>query len=68
MFRKHAISLMNDEWDIIIPNLKVRQIPREGELIFLDKEKTYYKVITVIHNITKKHSIFVIIENYDKKP
>jgi hypothetical protein len=59
---------MNDEWDIIIPNLKVRQIPREGELIFLDKEKTYYKVITVIHNITKKHSIFVIIENYDKKP
>ena len=68
MFRKHAILLMNDEWDIIIPNLKVRQIPREGELIFLDKEKTYYKVITVIHNITKKHSIFVIIENYDKKP
>lgn len=67
MFSKYTITLMNSEWDVMLPDLKVKHIPREGELIFLDSEKTYYKVITVIHNITKIHNIFVIIEKYDKK-
>ena len=67
MFSKYTISLMDSNWDIILPDLKVKHIPRSGELIFLDKDKAYYKVVTVIHNISKIHSIFVIIENYDKK-
>jgi len=67
MFSSYSITLMNSEWDIMLPSLKVKHIPRVGELIYLDSDKTYYNVISVIHNVSKKHSIFVIVELYDKK-
>jgi hypothetical protein len=67
MFNKYSITLMNSEWDVILQPLKVKHIPRVGELIYLSDDKTYYNVISVIHNVSKTHSIFVIVEFYDKK-
>lgn len=67
MFNKYSITLMNSEWDVILQSLKVKHIPRVGELIYLSDDKTYYNVISVIHNVSKTHSIFVIVEFYDKK-
>lgn len=67
MFKKYAVTLMDNKWDIIIPHLKVRHIPRAGELIYITSESTYYKVLNVIHNITKKHEIFIIVEIFQEK-
>lgn len=67
MFRKYNISLMDDKWDMIISNMKVKHIPRYGELIYLNNREEYYKVLNVIHNITHKHEIFIIVELFDKK-
>jgi hypothetical protein len=67
MFGKYNISIMNNAWEMIIPRLKVKHIPRNGELIYLNDLEQYYRVLNVIHNITKKQEIFVIVENYDKK-
>jgi hypothetical protein len=67
MFRKHNISLMDDKWDMIIPKMKVKHIPRYGELIYLNNQEEYYKVLNVIHNITHKHEIFIIVELFNKK-
>ena len=67
MFKKYNVSLMNEKWEMIIENLKVKYIPRTSELIYLDKQEQYYKVMNVIHNITNKHEIFIIVEFFDKK-
>jgi len=67
MFGKYKISIMNNAWEMIIPSLKVKHIPRNGELIYLNDLEQYYRVLNVIHNITNKQEIFVIVENYDKK-
>jgi hypothetical protein len=67
MFKKYNISLMDNKWEMIIQTLKVKYIPRSGELIYLNSQEQYYKVINVIHNITKKHEIFIIVEIFDKK-
>lgn len=67
MFKKYNVSLMNEKWEMIIENLKVKYIPRTSELIYLDKQEQYYKVMNVIHNITNKHEIFIIVEIFDKK-
>jgi hypothetical protein len=67
MFKKYNISLMDNKWEMIIQTLKVKHIPRSGELIYLNSQEQYYKVINVIHNITKKHEIFIIVEIFDKK-
>ena len=67
MFRKYNVSLMNEKWEMIIQNLKVKHIPRTFEFIYLDNQEQYYKVINVIHNMTSKHEIFIIVEIFDKK-
>jgi len=67
MFRKYNVSLMNEKWEMIIQNLKVKHIPRTSEFIYLDNQEQYYKVINVIHNMTSKHEIFIIVEIFDKK-
>ena len=66
MFRKYNISLMDEKWEMINQNIKVKHIPRVGELIYLNNEEQYYKVINVIHNMTNKHEIFIIVEIFDK--
>jgi hypothetical protein len=67
MFGKYKISIMNNAWEMIIPRIRVKHIPRGGELIYLTDLEQYYRVLNVIHNITNKQEIFVIVENYDKK-
>lgn len=67
MFGKYKISIMNNAWEMVIPKLKVKHIPRMGELIYLTDLEQYYRVLNVIHNITNKQEIFIIVENYDKK-
>jgi hypothetical protein len=67
MFKKYNVSLMNEKWEMIIQTLKVKHIPRNSELIYLDNQEQYYKVINVIHNMTNKHEIFIIVEIFDKK-
>jgi hypothetical protein len=66
MFRKYNISLMDEKWEMINQNIKVKHIPRVSELIYLNNEEQYYKVINVIHNMTNKHEIFIIVEIFDK--
>jgi hypothetical protein len=67
MYKKYNVSLMNEKWEMIIENLKVKYIPRISELIYLDKQEQYYKVMNVIHNMTNKHEIFIIVEIFNKK-
>jgi hypothetical protein len=67
MFNKYNISLMNEKWEMINQSLKVKYIPRSGEFIYLNNQEQYYKVVNVIHSMTKKHEIFIIIEIFDKK-
>ena len=67
MFKKYNVSLMNEKWEIISQTIKVKHIPRAGEYIYLNDLKQYYKVINIIHNMTNRHEIFIIVEIFDKK-
>jgi hypothetical protein len=67
MFRKYNISLMDEKWGMIVPKMSVRHIPRYGEFIYLNNQEQYFRVLNVIHNMTHKHEIFIIVELFDKK-
>jgi hypothetical protein len=67
MFKKYNVSLMNEKWEMIIEHLKVKHIPRIDEFIYLNNQSQYYKVMNVIHNMTNKHEIFIIVEIFNKK-
>ena len=64
MFRKKSITLINESWEKIDGNLKLVEIPRKNELIYVEKTEIYYKVINVIHYLNDKHGIFVVVEKY----
>lgn len=65
MLKRCNVSLMNEKWEILIPNFKIKYLPRFGELIYLNDKEQYYKIINIIHNITNKHEIFIIVEKYN---
>ena len=67
MFGKLYVTLIDEKWEVVKDKLFVKSIPRAGELIYIVEHEQYYKVLNVIHNISKKQDIFVVIENYDKK-
>lgn len=58
---KYTISILNSKWEPIKRNLKLKVIPRENELIFLDEK--YFNVIKVIHMLNEKQDIFIIIDD-----
>lgn len=73
MFKKKiSISLLDDKWEILKPLLKVEVVPKIGEFMWWPEQDSYFKVVSVIHNITdKKIGIFVVLEkttnNFEKK-
>jgi len=61
MFKqKYTISIIDSKWNSIKRNLKVDAIPRKGEFIFF--EEYYYNVVSVIHQITKKEAVIIVVD------
>ena len=58
--RKYNISLLDSKWNPIKRNMKFSFVPRRDEFIYLVDR--YYQVLNVVHDIQKKHEIFVIVE------
>ena len=58
--RKYNISLLDSKWNPIKRNMKFLFVPRRDEFIYLVDR--YYQVLNVVHDIQKKHEIFVIVE------
>jgi len=70
LFKKYSITLLNKSWvGILNEKTKVKFIPRQGELIFIEQTKKYYKVLNVIYYLNRKQGIFVIVEEFsDETP
>ena len=64
-FKKRSISILNKSWDpIITKGLELVDIPREGELLYLEEKGKYFKVLNVIYYINKKQGIFIIVDEF----
>jgi len=67
-FRKHSISILDKGWHpIITKGKRLKFIPRQGELIFLEEKNQYYKVLNVIYYLNKKQGIFIIVDEFEEK-
>lgn len=64
MFKKHKVTFLNESWKIVKTDVSVKAIPRIHEIVYLVDELKYYRVVNVVHNIDKNHTIYVIIEEY----
>lgn len=60
MFKtKYNVSLLDSKWNIVKKNVSLFSLPRKDEYIFFND--LYYEVLNVVHDINKKHLIYVII-------
>lgn len=67
-FRKHSISILNKSWQpIVTQGKRLKFIPRQGELIFLEELNQYFKVLNVIYYLNKKQGIFIIVDEFEEK-
>lgn len=58
--KKYNISMIDSKWIPIKRNVKINIIPRRDEFIWVDEK--YYQVINVVHSITDKHEVLLVVE------
>jgi len=63
MINKFSISILNSKWSPIKRNIKILFLPRKGEFIYLENQ--YYEVINIVHTITEKQDVFIIVKEID---
>ena len=67
-FRKHSISILNKSWEpILTEGKRLKFIPRQGELIYLEEFKQYFKVLNVIYYLNQNQGIFIIVDEFEDK-
>lgn len=67
MFRvKYTVSILDSKWQPVKRGLKLSVVPRQGEFIFMDGK--YFNVLNLVHTLSDKQEIFVIIEDLPKQP
>ena len=60
--RKYSVTILDENWVEMKSSVKLSIIPRANELIYLDTDKKYYRVINVIHYLNDKQGIFLIVK------
>lgn len=59
MFKlKINVSILNSKW-VMIKKVELDAIPRKDEFIYMDEQ--YYIVLNVIHDLTSKPSLLVVV-------
>lgn len=62
--KKYSISILDSKWIPIKRNVKMEVVPRRDEYIWF--EDKYYIVLNVVHSITDKQEVFVVVEEKEK--
>jgi len=62
--KKYSISILDSKWIPIKRNVKMEVIPRRDEYIWFDEK--YYVVLNIVHSITDKQEVFVVVEEKEK--
>jgi len=55
------ITILDESGDVLSSNNKFKYVPREGELLYLDDESIFYRVIKVVHKTTKPRVVWVYV-------
>ena len=66
MFKtKYNTTLLDSKWSVIKNGVIFNVIPRRDEYIYyVDR---YYHVLNVVHNVDKKHSIIIVVEELNQQ-
>lgn len=62
--KKYSISILDSKWIPIKRNVKMEVVPRRDEYIWFGEK--YYIVLNVVHSITDKQEVFVVVEEKEK--
>lgn len=63
---KYNVSIIDGKWLPLKRGVKLISVPTIDEFIYMDE--TYYRVVSVIHQLTKKHEIIIVVEPLNEKP
>lgn len=63
--KKYTVTFLNSKWEIVKSEINLKTIPQRDEYVYMDDK--YYDVLNVVHSISKKHKILVVIEETKAK-
>jgi hypothetical protein len=62
--KKYNVSMLDSKWIPLKRNIKITIIPRRDEYIWIDEK--YFIVLNVVHSITDKQEVFIVVEEKEK--
>ncbi len=62
--KKYNVSMLDSKWIPLKRNIKLSIIPRRDEYIWIDEK--YFIVLNIVHSITDKQEVFVVVEEKEK--
>lgn len=65
--RKYSISIIDDNWNKLVDTVNLKYIPRRDELVYIESAKKYFKVLNVIHYLTKNQGIFLVVKPVEQE-
>ena len=60
--RKYSVTILDEKWTQLKTDVRVEYIPRIDELLYLGDK--YYRVLNVVHYLTDKQGIFLIVREF----
>jgi hypothetical protein len=61
---KYFVIFINEKWEPIRTQ-KLKTVPKINEFVYFDEK--YYRVVNVVHKLTKKHDIHVVVKDFSVK-
>jgi len=60
--RTPKVVIVDESFAVIRDDVKMRDIPRYDELIYLQENGPYFRVLNVIHYTNDKHVIYIVVK------
>lgn len=60
---KYTVLILNSKWEVLEKNVKIKFLPRTKDYIWSGKK--YYQVTHIVHNLSLKQQISLIVEEIE---
>ena len=59
--RKYSVTIIDENRNVVHLAL-LKSLPRRDEFIYLESHGKYFKVLNIIHYLTEKQGVYVVVK------
>jgi len=56
------VTFLDETWGIIHANKPFKQVPQQGDLLFVEEKNLYYEILKIIYYLNNRRGVFIVIK------